>query len=289
MDFLELAFPPLPQLITVGHSFWSPDMQHFRRSFGVYDVLLVRQGRFYMTEDGIPYELGPGDMLTLEPGRTHWGHRPCGERTELYWFHFLHDKPLRTVPAEDIPWSYLLQRGTDRDLHPGRQLMYVPKFGRVELEPITPILDEMHEIHSSLAIENALVQHGLLVQLFAKLQDGARKRSLPRSREIAELAARYLHRHRHEAFDSGRMERELNFHFDYLSRCLKRHIGMSPLQYANHLRMNEAKNLLEHTTHSVQRIAEMLGFDNPNYFSRLFRQSTGRTPLQHRKERAGFV
>ena len=281
--------PPLPQLITVGHSFWSAEMQHFRRNFGVYDVLLVRRGRFFITEDGIPYELGAGDMLALEPGKTHWGHRPCGETTELYWFHLLHAKPLRLVPAEQIPWSYILRRGTDRDLHPSEQVMYLPKHGHIDLEPLVPILDEMVEAHTILSVENALVVQSLLARLLARLQAAARQRPPARSRQIADLAADYIRRSRHEPFKAAAMERELNFHFDYLARCLKRHTGMSPLQFANHLRVADAKELLENTTLDVQHIAERLGFENVGYFIRLFRQSTGTTPLQHRKARSGFV
>ncbi|ANE49113.1 hypothetical protein SY83_21860 [Paenibacillus swuensis] len=289
MDCLELPIHPLPQLITVGHSFWSADMQHFERNFDVYDVLLIKQGRFFMTENDKPYELEAGDILVLEPGKTHWGQRPCGESTELYWFHFLHDKPLRTVPAEDISWKYIFKQGTDHDLRPTEQLMYVPKYGRIDLGPILPILDDMYRLHNVMSVDSALELQSLFTILLSRLQAAAMPRTPVRSRAIADLTTDYIRRHRYEPFKADQMEKELSFRFDYLARCMKQHTGMSPLQFAHHLRINEGKELLVNSTANVQQIAEQLGFENANYFIRLFRQTTGTTPLQYRKSRTGFV
>jgi AraC-like DNA-binding protein len=44
-----------------------------------------------------------------------------------------------------------------------------------------------------------------------------------------------------------------------------------------------AKNILNNTDHSVSEIAYSLGFEYPQYFSKLFKQKTGQTPLEYRK------
>lgn len=75
---LEFAIPPLPQFVTVGHAVWSPGDRHFARTFGVYDLLLVKRGTLYMTEQDKEYAVGPGKLLVLEAGLPHAGHRPCG-------------------------------------------------------------------------------------------------------------------------------------------------------------------------------------------------------------------
>ena len=48
--------------------------------------------------------------------------------------------------------------------------------------------------------------------------------------------------------------------------------------------MREAKVLLHHTAMSVAEVSEKLGFATPSFFIRFFRQQTGQTPLQYRKQ-----
>ncbi|WP_345210443.1 helix-turn-helix domain-containing protein [Mucilaginibacter gynuensis] len=46
--------------------------------------------------------------------------------------------------------------------------------------------------------------------------------------------------------------------------------------------IEEAKNLLLGTDRSVGEIAYALGFEYPQYFNKLFKQKTGRTPVEFR-------
>lgn len=65
-------------------------------------------------------------------------------------------------------------------------------------------------------------------------------------------------------------------------RLFRQAYGVSPYQYIQTLRMETARRLLKDPSLPVQDIAEALGFDNSNSFSRLFRQRTGMYPSQYR-------
>jgi hypothetical protein len=138
MECAELKIPPLSQLVTVGHGMWRPGMIHFERRFQVYDLLFVIRGSHHMTEEGTAYDLGEGGVLLLEPGLTHVGHRETTIDTELYWVHFIHAAPERHVPHDKINWSQPLRHGTDADLSPSEQFMYLPKFAHLDLNPFVP-------------------------------------------------------------------------------------------------------------------------------------------------------
>lgn len=60
--------------------------------------------------------------------------------------------------------------------------------------------------------------------------------------------------------------------------------GMSPQQYIRSVRLQKAKELLQHTTQSIHSIAFDTGFSDPHYFSRIFKKETGMTPTQFRKK-----
>ena len=69
----------------------------------------------------------------------------------------------------------------------------------------------------------------------------------------------------------------------YFYKLFKMWAGISPNQYRNELRMTAAKDLLLHTNLSVYEIAQKTGFDDPYYFSRLFKKETGLSPAYYKK------
>ena len=69
---------------------------------------------------------------------------------------------------------------------------------------------------------------------------------------------------------------------NYLSDLLKKETGKNAQELIHYYLMEEAKNNLLHTNYSVNEIAYKLGFEYPQYFSKLFKSKTGMTPLEYR-------
>ncbi|WP_373356169.1 helix-turn-helix domain-containing protein [Pseudoroseicyclus sp. CXY001] len=67
-----------------------------------------------------------------------------------------------------------------------------------------------------------------------------------------------------------------------LTRHCRSATGYSPLAYAQLLLMQEAKRLLAYTREDVAEIGYRLGFEDPAYFSRVFRRVTGQSPSAFR-------
>lgn len=287
MMCLELTIPPLPQLVTIGHSIWIPGQQHLSRSFDVYDMLFVMKGTLYISEDDVPFEITEGTMLVLEPNRLHIGHRPCEEETEIYWFHMAHSAPVRSIDSGQIPWSAPFTKGSNLDVTPHQQVMYIPKFTNLHIPNILPFLQRMVELHESLSPATSLPLQLQLTGLLAELQAAVRLQYAPRSRILCDQTINYLQQHLTQPFDAKHMEETLHFHFDYLARCLKKHTGLSPLQYLHELQINKAKSLLANTGLPVSEIGIHVGIENTNYFIRLFRKKMGMTPGQYRIIRFG--
>jgi len=70
---------------------------------------------------------------------------------------------------------------------------------------------------------------------------------------------------------------------DYIGRVFKFVKGVSIAEYINHVRLEEAKELLNKTNKSVNDIMEEVGFQNNSYFYILFKKHTGVTPIEYRK------
>ncbi len=75
---------------------------------------------------------------------------------------------------------------------------------------------------------------------------------------------------------SGMPERSFNRRFFHAT-------GLSPLDYVQSLRLEEAKQMLETTTLAVEAIAQEAGYGDASFFGRLFKRKIGVTPAQYRK------
>lgn len=70
---------------------------------------------------------------------------------------------------------------------------------------------------------------------------------------------------------------------EHLSRIFRKEIEQSPIHYLTNLRIEHALFLLLNTTHSIEEIAIQCGFQNGNYFSKVFKKYLSYSPKEYRK------
>jgi AraC-like DNA-binding protein len=75
---------------------------------------------------------------------------------------------------------------------------------------------------------------------------------------------------------------QVNLSPGYLSDLLKKETGKNTQDHIHFYLIEEAKNILLSTDKSVGEIAYSLGFEYPQYFNKLFKQKTGKTPVEFR-------
>ena len=79
---------------------------------------------------------------------------------------------------------------------------------------------------------------------------------------------------------------QMPFHYDYLRKLFKKKMGVTPQVYQTGLRMKKARVLLSTTCSSeltVSEIAHLCGYDDPLYFSRVFKKYLGVSPAIFRR------
>jgi transcriptional regulator GlxA family with amidase domain len=66
-------------------------------------------------------------------------------------------------------------------------------------------------------------------------------------------------------------------------RRFTRATGLTPIEYIQHLRVDQAKRRLERSTTPVDEIGWQIGYENPAFFRRLFKRTTGVSPGHYRR------
>ena len=74
----------------------------------------------------------------------------------------------------------------------------------------------------------------------------------------------------------------------HLRRILKQDFNTSPIKYINCLKLDKAKNMLQSSNYTINEIALSVGYDDPYYFSRVFKRETGLSPSEYKKDNKGF-
>jgi AraC-like DNA-binding protein len=93
----------------------------------------------------------------------------------------------------------------------------------------------------------------------------------------------YLLSHYHRPVTLAQIARSVECSPAYLCRHFRELTGKTPFEYLRSVRLEAAKELLVSEV-PIARIAEMVGFDDPLYFSKVFSHKVGQSPQSYRAE-----
>ena len=107
----------------------------------------------------------------------------------------------------------------------------------------------------------------------------------PEGTNVIVRVKKYIADHLHEDLSRGEIAASVYLNSDYLSHLFHEKTGLSLSAYIQQLRMEKAMRLLTQSGESVSSIAAKCGFSNIPYFSKQFKNFTGKTPNEYRKTR----
>ncbi len=101
--------------------------------------------------------------------------------------------------------------------------------------------------------------------------------------QIVRKAMAYIHEHYAEPISLNDIATHVGFSEQHLSRCFRKEIGITPVDYLRRYRIRQAKALLEAGDKSITEVALEVGFSGSSYFARVFRAEVGMSPGAYRK------
>lgn len=95
-------------------------------------------------------------------------------------------------------------------------------------------------------------------------------------------AQNYIEQHLSEDVSLEQLSSELQVSPFYLSKLFKEETGDTYINYVTAARLEKSKKLLEDDSLIIKEVAALVGYNDQNYFSKLFRQKFGVTPSEYR-------
>jgi AraC-like DNA-binding protein len=127
-----------------------------------------------------------------------------------------------------------------------------------------------------------LLSHDEAVALLRSI--AAPGEALPRPTSLVVKAAIvYLHQNYAQRLTRQEIADAVGVSSNYLSRIFHQEVGLSAWDCLNRFRILKAQELLRRSPASIAEVAAQVGFDDPAYFSRMFRKHTGQSPQAYRQ------
>lgn len=291
----------LPKITCFGFVSYEEPWIHFKRKTEEYIVYIIKKGEMYIKEDENKYVLKAGDFFLLQPNKMHMGYdKAC---CDYYYIHFEQEEiPHTNKPLEEILHEIFINRSKSLNSNArgyfdySNSICYIPKHFH--------IADESVCSHFMYVLKDALIEYDKklehyrilfsckLIEILASVSKEyiateVEKSPSTYSKSYLKIEAieNYINSNYNKRINSWDIEQSFKFNYDYLNRIFRNITGYTILNYLNMVRINKAKELIEHTTMSLSEISFAVGINDPYHFSKTFKKVTGISPIDYRKKR----
>ena len=234
--------------------------QFHAEDHAVWEIVLNLQGSGYTVIGENRYEFGPGTIVCQPPNVLHAKYSQEG-------FKDVYLQPssfsLAGVAEENIP--LIFQDDAEKSFE-------------------TLIMMAHRAYHEKRNNYKLLVESlfEAMCQLLISWQNHA-----PIEKDVDQLKSRMIESFTNPEFTISRLLDEGPYCNDHLRRRFKQSTGQTPVEYLTNLRIEYAKKLINENNmlrYSIAEIGAMSGYFDTHYFSRIFKRSTGMTPVEFMKK-----
>lgn len=222
-------------------------------------------GEGMLESDGKSSRIGPGRAMMLNIPGNH-----------VYYF-----------PEDSESWTFIFALISPTLIQPiweeaRKKLGETPYFPQTS-KPIRLLHEIFEEAYAGRITDSFTASswgYQLVTELcrFATIPQGDR-RDWP---AIVRQMAQYFETHYAQMIGLDTLAEELQLSKYHLIRTFSAAVGITPNEYLNKVRIEQAMRLLRHSDLSVEQIAERVGYSSGSYFIKVFRKITGITPGRFR-------
>lgn len=263
-----LSGPPFPKkadlylsLFGIFQSLGNYEVEQIARGTAMH---AIQEGEGTIEFKGQRYTAGPGDLFILRKNNHY-----------LYYDH----------PSKPWKHSYFILSGL-------RVEEYLDAIGLTADRPVISITGSNKIWLKLNLLKEHIPAHGIGGveavrtgwELFELLKERCDRDALPKAYMLAETAKHIIDTSPHIITNVNLLAESLRISRVSLFRQFKQRYDISVKEYMNQVRFERIEQILRVSTLSVNEAARMAGFENPQYFRRLFQETYGQTPTQWRNK-----
>ncbi|MCX4267536.1 MAG: AraC family transcriptional regulator [Lachnospiraceae bacterium] len=271
VDFKDKSRPLIVGSCGTYHLYTRPKLPtHRPRGRLDFQILYIASGKayFYFNNSKEPTVVTAGHMVVYRPKEPQRYIYYGVDQTEVYWVHFTGGNVKNLLRHYGI-------KDEMQVINTGTSLEYV----RIFKQMIQELQRGQTDYKESLVL--------LLLQLFILIHRQLSKEQIRKNEYLdreMELAIQYFHSHYNTEINIENYAVSRGMSISWFIRCFKQYTNTTPMQYLVSIRITNAQVLLETTNYNITEIGRIIGYENPLYFSRIFRKQKGISPSEYRKQ-----
>lgn len=270
VDFKDKSRPLIVGSCGTYHLYTRPKLPtHRPRGRLDFQILYIASGKahFYFDKSEKDTVVTAGQMVIYRPKEPQRYVYYGAEQTEVYWVHFTGGNVKNILRFYGI---------TDdmRVISTGASFEYTRLFRQM--------IQELQRCQTHYPDLLTLLLLQLLIQIHRQIGRDHRKRDVYLEAEM-ELAIQHFNDNYNTDISIEEYAASRGMSVSWFIRNFKQYAHTTPMQYLVERRMTNAQMLLETTNYNIAEIGNLVGYDNPLYFSRIFRRQKGMSPTEYRK------
>lgn len=266
IDFMDKTKPLIIGSCGTYHLYTQPKLPTYRPHGRIdYQIIYIASGKAHFFFDGKEQIVNAGHMVLYRPKEVQKYVYYGTDQTEAYWVHFTGKDVKKILKNYGFPEkAHVFYTGTLTE--------YRRLFGEMihELQLCKPHYEDLL----------AILLQQLLILISRQFTEDRKLNSYAQNEIIH--ATQYFSEHYNTDICIEKYAASRHMSTCWFIRVFKQYNHLTPMQYILSVRMANAQNLLETTNYNVTEIAEIVGYDNPLYFSRVFKKHTGYSPSDYR-------
>lgn len=244
------------------------------------ELIFMKEGILDVICNGQSYIAKKGDLLIINPNDVH---HLQSQSTFVNFYCVIFDLSLvRSSLTDPSDLNFIMPLSNNQLVFNHKNLLDDKTIG---------IIEKLMEVYDGKSITKSLAIKAYIFEIldliftncsYTKLTPSRFKKRNSNVKLIQDLIE-YLNQNYFNDIDLKELALEFNISYHHMCHLFKDYTNSSIIQYVTSLRIDKSIYYLKHTDKPMSEIASLIGYDDANYFSRIFKKVISLSPREYIK------
>ena len=271
-DELNIDYYTIPDFVAVGRVETEENWNFEEHTHTSYECIYIKKGRLKYWCNNQEFIVKEGDFYFIQPGQKH---KEIGyaEPLEFIYLRFKYNS-LEGKTYYIVPQCYGVEIQVIRNID--KQIVALMNKAYLELQT--------KQLGTKQIVEAIILQLIWFIIRKLNLIKQTDEREFGYKNTLVEKAINYIKINKYNKIVIKQIAEHCNVSSDYLSHIFKDITDFSPLQYIDHVKMDEAVKMVLFENMNISEISYKLGYVDSLYFSKKFKKIFGLSPTNYKKK-----